>query len=62
MCDEMLRDPSCRKSISEIAYRWGFADQAQFSRHYRAQFGKTPSEAREPASAASRARSRPKAA
>lgn len=62
MCDEMLRDPSCRKSISEIAYRWGFADQAQFSRHYRAQFGKTPSEAREPASAAPRARPRPKAA
>ena len=56
MCDESLSDPACRESISEIAYRWGFGDQAQFSRHYRAQFGRTPSEAREAArSAASRA-------
>lgn len=46
MCDAMLRDPYCRKSISEIAYEWGFGDQAQFSRSYRARFGCTPSEAR----------------
>jgi AraC-like DNA-binding protein len=51
MCDAMLRDPDCRKSISEIAYHWGFGDQAQFSRNYRGRFGCTPSEAR----AASRA-------
>jgi AraC-like DNA-binding protein len=51
MCDAMLRDPNCRKSISEIAYQWGFGDQAQFSRNYRSRFGCTPSEAR----AASRA-------
>ncbi|MBR1225650.1 MULTISPECIES: helix-turn-helix domain-containing protein [unclassified Bradyrhizobium] len=51
MCDAMLRDPHCRKSISEIAYHWGFGDQAQFSRNYRGRFGCTPSEAR----AASRA-------
>ncbi len=51
MCDGMLRDPNCRKSISEIAYQWGFGDQAQFSRNYRGRFGRTPSEAR----AASRA-------
>ncbi|WAC27739.1 helix-turn-helix domain-containing protein [Ancylobacter sp. SL191] len=44
--DAMLRDPHCRKSISEIAYEWGFGDQAQFSRNYRARFGCTPSEAR----------------
>jgi AraC-like DNA-binding protein len=50
-CDALLRDPSCRKSISEIAYLWGFGDQAQFSRNYRNRFGCTPSEAR----AASRA-------
>jgi AraC-like DNA-binding protein len=50
-CDAMLRDPNCRKSISEIAYLWGFGDQAQFSRNYRNRFGCTPSEAR----AASRA-------
>jgi AraC-like DNA-binding protein len=46
MCDAMLRDPNCRKSISEIAYQWGFGDQAQFSRNYRGRFGCTPSEAR----------------
>lgn len=46
MCDEALRDPACRKSISEIAYQWGFLDQAQFSRHYKARFGCTPSDAR----------------
>lgn len=44
--DEALRDPASRKSISEIAYEWGFSDQAQFSRHYRAAFGCTPSDTR----------------
>ena len=52
MCEEALRDPSCRRSISEIAYQWGFGDQAQFSRHFRARFGCTLSDAR----AAARAR------
>ena len=47
MCNQMLRDPSCRKKVSEIAYEWGFSDQAQFSRLYRAEFGMTPSETRE---------------
>jgi AraC-like DNA-binding protein len=68
MCDEALRDGNSRKSISEIAYHWGFGDHAQFSRHYRAQFGCTPSDAREaarraaPASApSSRRRSDPPA-
>jgi AraC-like DNA-binding protein len=46
MSDAMLRDPGCRKSISEIAYQWGFGDQAQFSRNYRSRFGCTPSETR----------------
>ncbi|WP_315727946.1 MULTISPECIES: helix-turn-helix domain-containing protein [unclassified Bradyrhizobium] len=46
MCDAMLRDPACRKSLAEIAYHWGYGDQAQFSRHYRSRFGRTPSEAR----------------
>ena len=46
MCDTFLRDPAERRAISEIAYEWGFGDQAQFSRHYRAQFGCTPSEMR----------------
>ena len=46
MCDAMLRDANCRKSISEIAYQWGFNDQAQFSRNYRSRFGCTPSDVR----------------
>jgi AraC-like DNA-binding protein len=46
MSDAMLRDPNCRKSISEIAYQWGFGDQAQFSRNYRSRFGCTPSDVR----------------
>jgi AraC-like DNA-binding protein len=45
-CDAMLRDPRCRKRISEIAYAMGFCDQAQFSRHYRARFGCTPRDTR----------------
>jgi AraC-like DNA-binding protein len=49
MCDESLRDPLNRKSIAEIAYQWGFGDQGQFGRHYRAHFGCTPSDAREAA-------------
>lgn len=40
------RDPSCLKPISEIAHQWGLGDRAHFSRHYRARFGRTPSDAR----------------
>jgi AraC-like DNA-binding protein len=29
--------------LSDIAYRFGFADQAQFSRLFKAMFGQTPS-------------------
>jgi AraC-like DNA-binding protein len=47
MCRQMLCDPACRKKVSEIAYEWGFSDQAQFSRLYRAEFGETPSGTRE---------------
>lgn len=45
-CDEDLRRRTGSDTITTIAYRWGFSDQAQFSRHYRARFGMTPSEAR----------------
>jgi len=47
MCRQMLCDPACWKKVSEIAYEWGFSDQAQFSRLYRAEFGETPSGTRE---------------
>jgi AraC-like DNA-binding protein len=46
MCDEELRKGSMHYSISEIAYRWGFADQSQFSKNYRMYFGRSPSQAR----------------
>lgn len=43
---EDLTNPSDCRTIGEIAYARGFADQAQFSRAFRARFGLTPKEAR----------------
>lgn len=46
-CGEVLADPvwaGC--SISEVAYRHGFASSAHFSRAFRTRFGVSPSEAR----------------
>ena len=43
---EDLANPACTRSIGEIAYARGFADQAQFSRAFRARFGVTPKEVR----------------
>ena len=37
-----LQDPRHGETVAEIAYRWGFGDQAQFSRHFKSHFGKTP--------------------
>ena len=48
-CRESLRDPSNRQTVAEIAYRWGFGDQAQFSRTFKSQFGAPPKEYREKA-------------
>jgi AraC-like DNA-binding protein len=48
-CRESLRDPSNRQTAAEIAYRWGFGDQAQFSRAFKSQFGLPPKEYREKA-------------
>lgn len=45
-CRAMLLDPTCRRSVAEIAYAWGFADQAQFSRLFKAAYGATPREVR----------------
>ena len=41
-----LTNPTDSRSIGEIAYGRGFADQAQFSRAFRARYGVTPKEAR----------------
>lgn len=43
---EDLADPADARSIGEIAYARGFADQAQFSRAFRARFGLTPKDLR----------------
>lgn len=48
-CDRELRQAGRRSSISELAHRWGFSDHAQFCRHYKSHFGRTPSEGREAA-------------
>ena len=48
-CREALRDQANRQSVAEIAYRWGFGDQAQFSRAFKAQYGVPPKEFREQA-------------
>lgn len=36
-------------TIAEIAHRWGFSDQSQFNKAYRAKFGCTPTETRKAA-------------
>ena len=48
-CDEELRSAIAKTTVAEIAYRWGFADQSQFSKHYKARFGRTPTAARKEA-------------
>jgi AraC-like DNA-binding protein len=45
-CDEELRRGGAIDTITTIAFRWGFADLAQFSRSYRAKFGRSPRETR----------------
>ncbi len=42
-----LCDPACAaRTVSEIAFAWGFNDAAHFSRAFRARFGLAPREAR----------------
>ncbi|GHG96385.1 AraC-like ligand-binding domain-containing protein [Pseudodonghicola xiamenensis] len=48
-CDEELRSALSKATVAEIAYRWGFADQSQFSKHYKARFGRTPTATRKEA-------------
>jgi AraC-like DNA-binding protein len=45
-CRTALADPSCNRTVADVAYGWGFTDQAQFSRLFKAQFGATPREYR----------------
>jgi AraC-like DNA-binding protein len=39
---ELVQDGSGKRTISEIAYAWGFNDQAHFSRTFRKHFGVSP--------------------
>ncbi|CAK7259908.1 helix-turn-helix domain-containing protein [Shinella yambaruensis] len=50
-CREALEDPGNFQTAAEIAYRWGFGDQTQFSRVFKAEFGVPPGEFREKARA-----------
>ena len=43
---ELAQDDSGRRSISDIAYTWGFNDQAHFSRAFRKHFGLSPRDLR----------------
>lgn len=44
--DRQLKDPQCHLLIGELASRWGFSDQSQFTRSFRQHFGLTASEVR----------------
>jgi AraC-like DNA-binding protein len=39
---ELVQDVSAQRTISEIAYAWGFNDQAHFSRTFRKHYGVSP--------------------
>lgn len=46
-CHAALTDPSqLRRTISDIAFGWGFSDMSHFSRSFRQRFGYSPREAR----------------
>jgi AraC-like DNA-binding protein len=50
-CREALEEPGNVQTAAEIAYSWGFGDQTQFSRAFKAAFGLPPGEYRERARA-----------
>jgi AraC-like DNA-binding protein len=45
-CDEALKIANDRSTVASIALQWGFYDQAQFCRHYRKRYGRTPTDTR----------------
>ncbi|HWK64801.1 MAG TPA: helix-turn-helix domain-containing protein [Rhizobiaceae bacterium] len=46
-CRAALDDPGSGQTVAEIAYRWGFSDQTQFSRAFKNQYGLPPGEYRD---------------
>ena len=46
-CRRALDDPAqARRTISDIAFSWGFSDLSHFGRRFKAQFGCTPGDYR----------------
>ncbi len=41
-CRAALADPGCNRTVADVAYGWGFTDQAQFSRLFKGRFGISP--------------------
>ncbi len=41
-CYRELREQGGRRTITDIAFRWGFNDMAHFSRTFRTQYGVSP--------------------
>lgn len=46
-CERDLRRFGRKVTIADLAYRWGFSDHAQFSRQFKAHFGRTPTDCRD---------------
>ncbi|WP_198649937.1 AraC-like ligand-binding domain-containing protein [Zobellella maritima] len=42
-----IRQPGGRRTLADIAYKWGFNDQAHFCRCFKTRFGITPKQARQ---------------
>jgi AraC family transcriptional activator of tynA and feaB len=46
-CKKALEDPAqAHRTVSDIAYSWGFSDMTHFGRKFREAFGRLPSEYR----------------
>lgn len=48
---DLMSVTQSRRQVADIAYSWGFSDPTYFAKAFRQRFGRTPSEAREAASA-----------